>query len=333
MPLVSVIIPVYNGEKTIQETLESVLSQTLSDFELLVINDGSQDSTLERVSIVKDSRIKVFSYANAGLAASRNRGLKLASTDYISFIDADDLWTPDKLKSQYQALQNNPQAAVAYSWTDYIDDSSQFLRRGSHITVNGDAYAKLLVIDFLENGSNALIRKQALIDVGGFDESLPAAEDWDIFLKLAAYYPFAAVSSPQILYRLSGNSMSANVVRQEAACVAVLNRAFSQAPESLQYLKQHSFGNLYKYLTAKILEGYPDRQRGFAASRLFWNCIRQDPSLLSSRVTLKVLVKIAAMTALPSPLSQILMTKTKKLFNTNTLLGLMQVEGKELSCH
>jgi glycosyltransferase involved in cell wall biosynthesis len=333
MPLVSVVVPVYNGEKTIQETVESVLSQTLSDLELLVINDGSQDSTLERVSSFQDSRIKVFSYANAGLAASRNRGLKLASSDYISFIDADDLWTLDKLESQYQALQKNPQAAVAYSWTDYIDDSSQFLRRGSHITVNGNVYAKLLIIDFLENGSNALIRKQALIDVGGFDESLPAAEDWDIFLKLAAYYPFVTVSSPQILYRLSSNSMSANVVRQEAACVTVLNRAFTQAPESLQYLKRYSFGNLYKYLTAKILEGYPDRQRGLAASRLFWNCIQQDPSLLSARVTLKVLVKIAAMTVLPSPLSQILLAKTKKVFNTNTLLGLMHIEDRELSCH
>lgn len=325
MPLISVVVPVYNGEKTIKETLESVLNQTLSDFELIVINDGSQDSTLEFVSSLKDLRIKVFSYPNAGLAASRNRGLKLASSDYISFIDADDIWTAEKLETQYKALQENPQAAVAYSWTDYIDDSSQFLRQGSHITVNGNVYAKLLVIDFLENGSNALIRKQTLIEVGGFDESLPAAEDWDIFLKLAAQYLFIAVPSTQILYRISVNSMSANVVRQEAACVKVLNRAFTQAPESLQYLKRYSFGNLYKYLTAKILEGYPNPQRGLTASRLFWNCIQQDPTLISARVTLKILFKIAAMTVLPSQLAQTLLTKQQKLFNTNTLLGLLQI--------
>ncbi|MEW6497413.1 MAG: glycosyltransferase [Cyanobacteriota bacterium] len=326
MPLISVVVPVYNGEKTIKETLESVLNQTLSDFELLVINDGSQDSTLEIISTIKDSRIQVFSYPNAGLAASRNRGITHAASDYISFIDADDLWTPDKLELQFKALQENPQAAVVYSWTDYIDDSSQYLRRGSHITANGDVYAKLLVIDFLENGSNALIRKQALIDVGSFDESLPAAEDWDIFLKLAAHYLFVAVPAPQILYRLSSNSMSANVVRQEAACVKVLNRAFTQAPESLQYLKRYSFGNLYKYLTAKILEGYPNRQRGWIASRLFWNCILKDSSLFSARVTFKILLKIATMAVLPSPMAQALLTQNQKAFNTNTLLGLLKVE-------
>ncbi|HEY9673425.1 MAG TPA: glycosyltransferase [Waterburya sp.] len=326
MPLISVIIPVYNGEKSIKETLDSILHQTISDLEILIINDGSQDSTIEIVTSVQDPRIQIFSYPNAGLAASRNRGIKLASTDYISFIDADDLWTPDKLEAQYKALQENPQAAVAYSWTDYIDDSSQFLRRGSHITVQGDAQAKLLVMDFLENGSNALIRKQALIDVGGFDELLPAAEDWDIFLKLAAKYSFVAVPSSQILYRISANSMSANVVRQEAACLKVLDRAFTQAPESLQCLKRHSFGNLYKYLTAKALDGYPDRQRGLTAGRLFWNSIQQDPSLLSARVTVKVLLKIAAMVLLPPAIAQTWLIKNQKLTNTNTLLGLLQFD-------
>lgn len=326
MPLISVVIPVYNGEKTIKETLDSILHQTVSDLEILIINDGSQDSTLEIVTSIQDPRIQIFSYPNAGLAASRNRGIKLASTDYISFIDADDLWTADKLEAQYEALQSNPQVAVAYSWTDYIDDSSQFLRRGSHITVNGNAHAKLLVIDFLENGSNALIRKQALIDVGGFDESLPAAEDWDIFLKLAAKYSFVAVPSPQILYRISANSMSANVVRQEAACLKVLDRAFNQAPKSLQYLKRYSLGNLYKYLTAKALDGYPDWQQGLTAARLFWNSIQQDLSLLLARVTVKVLLKIVAMVLLPPPIAQALMKKNQKLTHTNTLLGLLKID-------
>src|SRR3712207_3352824 len=114
MPLISVIIPVYNGEKTIQETIESVLNQTFPSFELIVINDGSHDSTLDIVSSIKDPRIKVFSYPNAGLSASRNRGISVACGEYVSFIDADDLWTPDKLEAQYKALQANPQAAVAY---------------------------------------------------------------------------------------------------------------------------------------------------------------------------------------------------------------------------
>lgn len=188
MPLISVVIPVFNGEKTIKETIYSLLKQTFTDFELIIINDGCQDLTVEVISSIQDSRIQVYSYPNAGLAASRNRGINHATGEYITFIDADDLWTPDKLESQFNALKNHPEAAVAYSWTDYIDQSSQFLRRGSHITLNGNIYPHLLVLDFLENGSNPLIRSQAFVEVGYFDESLKAAEDWDMLLRLASHY-------------------------------------------------------------------------------------------------------------------------------------------------
>ncbi|WP_329607065.1 glycosyltransferase family A protein [Planktothrix agardhii] len=103
MPLISVIIPAYNAEKTIQETIYSVLKQTWQDFELIVINDGSQDATLEVLSSIQDPRLRILSYSNAGLASSRNRGITEATGEYISFMDADDLWTPDKLEAQFQA--------------------------------------------------------------------------------------------------------------------------------------------------------------------------------------------------------------------------------------
>ena len=299
MSLISVIIPVYNGEKTIRETIESVLTQTFRDFELIILNDGSQDSTLDIVSSIQDSRLKVFSYPNAGLATSRNRGTFHAVGEYISFIDADDLWTPDKLETQLKALQDNPEAAVAYSWTNYIDESGQFLRRGGYLTANGDVYAKLLVVDFLENGSNPLIRRQALIQVGGFDESLPAAEDWDILLRLAAQYSFVAVPYPQILYRVSANSMSAHVVRQETACLKVLERAFNQAPESLQYLKKYSIANLYRYLSFKVLDAYADRKRGLIAARFLWQLITNDLASLKQYSTWQVLFRVAVWVLLP----------------------------------
>jgi glycosyltransferase involved in cell wall biosynthesis len=326
MPLISVIIPVYNGEKTIQETIASVLSQTFRDLELIVINDGSQDSTLDVIDRIQDSRLKVFSYPNAGQAASRNRGIARACGEYLSFIDADDLWTPDKLEAQLQALQDNPQAAVAYSWTKCIDESGQFSRRGSHISLNGDVYGKLLLIDFIENGSNPLIRTQALVEVGSFDESMVPSEDRDMWFRLAARYDFVAVPSPQILYRQSANSESANVLRMEAASLRVIERAFTQAPESLQHLKKPSLANIYKGLTFKTLEGPPERQRGLTAARLLWHCVQNDPGLLRSRVILKVLFKIAAMTLLPSQQAQAVLSRAKGLANTTTLLGYLQLD-------
>jgi glycosyltransferase involved in cell wall biosynthesis len=314
MPLISVVIPVYNNETTIQETIESVLSQSFSDLELIVINDGSQDSTLKIVSSILDPRLKVFSYPNAGLAATRNRGVSHASGEYISFIDADDLWTADKLEAQFKALQANPQAAVAYSWTDWIDESGQFLRPGGHISVNGDVFATLLVRDFVESGSNPLIRAEALAEVGGFDESLPAVEDWDMWLRLAAGYEFVCVPSPQILYRVSSSSMSSNVWKMEAGSLQVIERAFAVAPESLQHLKREVLGSRYKYLTFKAVEGTPERKKGLAAVRFLWQMVRYDRSmLLRSQILAIVLVKIAIATLLPSQLSQALLKAAKNL--------------------
>jgi len=315
MPLISVIIPVYNSEKTLQETLESVLNQTFSDFEVIVINDGSPDGSLDVISSIQDSRIKVFSYPNSGLSASRNRGLSHACGEFIAFIDADDLWTPDKLEAQLKALQANPQAGVAYSWTAYIDESGQFLRSGNRIAVTGDVYGKLLVRNFLENGSNALIRKQALDAVGGFDQALCSAEDWDIVLRLASRYHFVAVPAAQILYRVSATSMSSNVLTMEAASLQVIERAFNQAPESLQHLKKYSLSTLYMYLTFKTLEAPSGRQNGLAAARYLWNAIKNEPSLLQRRQTLlKALFKITAVVLLPHQQSQALVTTAESLF-------------------
>jgi glycosyltransferase involved in cell wall biosynthesis len=326
MSLISVIIPVYNGEGTIQETIKSVLNQTLSTLELLVINDGSQDSTFEIVSSIKDPRLTIFSYPNTGLAATRNRGISLASGDYISFIDADDLWTPDKLEAQFNALQENPQAAVAYSWTDWIDESSELLGRGVYNTQQGEVFAKLLLNDFVANGSNPLIRRQALTEVGGFDESLSAAEDWDMWLRLAARYEFVAVPSAQILYRVSANSMSFDVWGMEVSSLKVIEKALAQAPQPLKSLKRKSLGNRYKYLTFKALEGHPERKKGLVGVKFLWRSIRNDPSLLRARVIWKVLFRIAVMTLLPPELAQAAIAKFKPLSNTATLLGYMQLD-------
>lgn len=330
MPLISVIIPVCNGEKTIQETIRSVLNQTFKNFELLVINDGSTDATLDIVNNINDSRIQVFSHSNAGSNPTRNKGIDQAMGEYISFIDADDLWTVDKLESQWKVLQANPEAAVAYSWSDYIDQSSQFLRRGSHISATGNVYQHLLLSNFLENGSNPLIRKQALIEVGGFDESLTHAEDWDMWLRLAKQYHFVVVSSPQVLYRVSPNSSSFNISKLESGCLQVINQAFIHAPTSL-HLKRYSLANLYKYLTSKALESSVERSNGVAAARFIWQAIINDPLLLRAPVLVKVLLKIALIAFLPSPIAQVLLTKMGKLSNVQALQGYLHLDPSTIN--
>ena len=281
---ISVIVPVFNGELTIQETINSILNQTFENIEVIISNDGSTDSTLEIVSNISDSRIKILSYPNAGVSASRNRGISQAKGEYISFMDADDLWTPDKLELQWQALQDNPQAAVAYSWTDYIDESSKFLKSGRRIKVNGDAFSKLLVTNFLENGSNPLISKKALEKVGGFDELLPVAEDKDMWLRLAANYEFVCVEKPQILYRSSMNSLSSNLKNMEATSLKVIERAFSYPKAyQFQHLKKQTISEFYKYLTFKAIEAKPRKGRTVTTIYFLWNYIKNNPTAVKDK--------------------------------------------------
>ncbi|PMB32531.1 glycosyl transferase family A [Fischerella thermalis CCMEE 5319] len=312
MSLISIVIPTYNSEKTIRHTIESVLQQTFSDFELIIINDGSTDSTLKVVSQFQDSRIKVFSFDNAGGNVSRNRGLKQAIGEFVSFLDADDLWTPDKLESQLNALKENPQAVVAYSWTDYIDEQGKFLLSGTHITANGNVYEKLLISNFLENGSNPLIRREVLVELGGFDESLTAAQDWDMWLRLAQNFNFIAVPHVQILYRISANSLSTNLARQEKASLQVLNKACSTNTQDLSHLRRKSLTNLYKYLTCKALQQPFNRKKGLAAARFLWKYIFNDSSRFNhTNLILKLLFKITLIIIFPSTLSTSLLTRIK----------------------
>jgi glycosyltransferase involved in cell wall biosynthesis len=113
MALISVIIPVYNAEKTILQTINSVLNQTFSDFELIIINDGSTDNTLKRLEEIQDKRLCVYSIENKGVSAARNRGIEESKSPYISFIDADDVWAPRKLEMQLEKLEKNTHAGVA----------------------------------------------------------------------------------------------------------------------------------------------------------------------------------------------------------------------------
>lgn len=312
MPKISVIIPAYNCAKTINKTIESVLNQSFTDFELLVINDGSTDSTLDIVSKIEDCRIKFFSYKNAGGNVSRNRGINYATGEFISFLDADDIWTPDKLATQLQAIDKNPTTKVAYSWTDYIDENGKFVCSGTHISHQGYVYEQLLVKNFLENGSNPLICKDALHRCGGFDESLVAGQDWDMWLRLAREFNFVAVPEVQILYRISASSLSCNLARQEKACLQVLNKAYSTSPESLQHLKAYSFANLYKYLTWKALQNPLNRQKGLAGALFLWKYFKNDSSRLKSiNLTLILLLKIVVIFMLPSGLSTALLTSMK----------------------
>ena len=319
---ISVIIPVYNGEKTIKETILSVLNQSFTNFDLIIINSNSTDKTISIISQIQDERIKVFSYPKANPGVNRNRGINHATGDYITFLDADDLWTNNKLAAQYKALQENPQAGVAFSWTNCIDENGKFLRKTSHVNWNGDVYSKLLLDDFIGTGSNVMIRREVLMKAGDFYEKLTNAHDTDMLLKLSAITNFVCVPEAQILYRISLNSWSSNVLGLEKSNLEIIQRAFNrEKAKSLQHLKPIAIANLYKYLCYKVLAAPPGKQQSAVAARFLFTAIKTDISLLFKPIIFKATIKLIAMVILPSNWTNVILKKLPRLSNTSTFLG------------
>jgi glycosyltransferase involved in cell wall biosynthesis len=269
------------------------LNQTFSDLEIIVINDGSTDGTVEVLKNITDERLKVFSYENSRASGARNHGIAHATGDYISFLDADDLWTTDKLELQLAALNSHPEAGVAYSWTYTINEKGELLKP-LEATHEGNVYPELLAVNFLSSGSNPLILRAAIESVGGFDTRLRSAEDWDYWLRLAHKWSFVLVPKYQILYRRSETSKSFKLKVIREACVTVLDKAMKVAPPELQYLRNHSLSNICRYNVELYLDSINNNSTvdiRYVIGNL-WDYIRYKPDTLKDIYTYKLIIKI-----------------------------------------
>jgi glycosyltransferase involved in cell wall biosynthesis len=293
MPTISVIIPAYNAENTILATIKSVLKQTFSDFEIIVINDGSTDKTLEIVQSIQDDRLNIFSYENSGASSARNRGITHATGNYISFLDADDLWTPDKLELQLAALQAHPEAAVAYSWTYVVNAQGELLRTIEHI-YEGNVYGEMLLRSFLTCGSNPLIKREAIESVGEFDITLKSGDDWDYWLRLAYKWNFVVVPKYQIFYLRSVTSKSFKLKIIRDSALGILDKAIKLAPPELQYLKNISLSNIYGYNVQLYLDSLSFNSSVDIKYVLgnWYNHVLYNPKTLKDIGTYKLLIKI-----------------------------------------
>ena len=194
-PRFTVVIPAYNSMATIDQTVFSVLAQTASDLELIVVDDGSADGTPERLAELAraDSRLIVIEQANAGTAAARNAGAARARGQYLSFLDHDDLWLPSYLRAMSAALDAHPRAGFAFTDAWILDDRYGRIQRRTSFEwyddIPEDPRAEDLLLRLIEVNfimSSVTLRPQAFHAVGGFDPAIRGADDWDLWLRLAA---------------------------------------------------------------------------------------------------------------------------------------------------
>jgi len=210
MPKVTVLMSVFNGERYLREAMESILSQTFEDFEFLIINDGSTDRSREILLSYADSRIHlVDNEQNRGLTWSLNRGLRLATGQFVARQDADDISQPDRLSRQVEFLEKNTEVALLGSWYEKMDAEGNLIGKrklpGDNIAIR---WSLLFYCPFVH--SAVMFRKQAVLErVGFYNEALAYSSDYDLWYRIASCMQVANLDEYLVKYRVAPESMTA----------------------------------------------------------------------------------------------------------------------------
>lgn len=217
-PLVSVIVPVYNSEKTIIETLTSIFSQDYGNIEIIVINDGSTDRTKEILEQHKD-KLKIIDQTNSGAAVARTRGIKQAQGKYIAFIDADDLWVPWKIRTQVGYIEQHQEIGMVFNKWILLNDASDTLPTAPQDSIalncieeenSGWLYTRLLM-ECVVHTSSVLIAKRICDEVGEFDPSLRLGEDYDYWLRVSQVTQIMKLKSVLSAYRIHADNITKKI--------------------------------------------------------------------------------------------------------------------------
>jgi glycosyltransferase involved in cell wall biosynthesis len=296
MPKISVIIPAYNAMTYLPETMATVLKQTYTDFEVVVVNDGSTDNIEEWINQVGDRRVNLISQTNKGLAAARNEGIAYSQAEYLAFLDADDLWESTKLAKQVQVLDSYPEVGLVYTWVTYIDEQRNSTGRVGVINsqYEGKVWQKLTKGNLVECGSVAMVRRDCFKQCGVFDGDLGSfVEDWDMWLRIAKIYPFKVVKEPLVYYRQVASSASRNWEEMAKSYQVVLEKAFSTAAWEDLSLRNRSYGTANLVLGWKALQSQAQNYQ--QASYFRSQALRHDPWLFFSKEYFRLSIAIAIM--------------------------------------
>ncbi len=229
--LVSVVIPAYNAARFLPEAVESVLSQTYGNIEVLVVDDGSTDETGSVVEpFSADKRFRYHFKENGGPSSARNAGVHLAKGSHIAFMDGDDVWYPHKLETQMPLFDQHPSPGVVFSDRHLIDERGRPMSGCPWTPYRGPKlYERLLVENFVPT-SSAVVAAEVFQSVGFFDESQLLSEDCDFWLRASVCYTFDFVSEPLEAHRKWSMQATANKVAMAEAGLAVRRRFLERNP-------------------------------------------------------------------------------------------------------
>ncbi|MBX9924989.1 MAG: glycosyltransferase [Hyphomicrobiaceae bacterium] len=288
MTFVSVVIPLYETERYIAHAINSVLAQTYTDFEIVVVDDGSKDGGPAIARSYSDPRIRVVSQANRGLAGARNTGIREARGRYIALLDADDAWQPEKLETLVAALERDSGAGIAFCASRFIDDDGNPLglyQRPQRLKFEA---ADVFCRNPVGNGSVPVIRREALDAIAfydaryervcWFDESFRQSEDIECWTRLAALtaWRFVYVDAALTDYRVNSSGLSANTARQLETWRRFRSKVAGYAPDLERHHGALAEAYQLRYLARRAVRG----NAGRAALRMSLQAIATSPRIL-----------------------------------------------------
>ena len=305
MPHVSIVVPAYNTLKTLPETIASLLDQTYTDIEVIVVDDGSTDGTAAWVRAHPDHRVRLFRQINRGLSGARNGGIITARGDLIGFCDGDDLWEPEKLEKHVAFLAEHPEIGVSYSASLLVDEQNQSLNIIQAPRTTDIAAHHILLRNPVGNGSSPVIRAETLRDIAYrpagetrdwyFDENLRQSEDIDCWVRIAltTKWGFGGLSEPLTRYRIVAGGLSANLDKQFATWSQMAAKVQMIAPPFAKRWIPAAQAYQLRYLARRAIS----LGDGATAARLQMQAFKASwhPMIWEPRKTLTTLAATAVM--------------------------------------
>ena len=246
---VSVIIPTYNRARVLKRSIQSVLDQTYQDFEIIVVDDGSNDNTKDVVNSFNNDKIRYIRHEeNRGPGAARNTGIELAESDYIAFQDSDDEWLQWKLEKQMQCFEaSSPQVGVVYTGLWRVRGNKKFYIPSHRIAKKeGDIYNIICKGNFVDL-PGTVVKKECFRKAGMFDEGLPQFEDWELWIRISRYYQFKYLNEPLIMsYHTPGSVNEQGFLAEAEATRLILEKHIEEFERDKKLLAQYRYviGNL-----------------------------------------------------------------------------------------
>jgi hypothetical protein len=274
-PLVSILVPAYNAEATLAQTLRSALASSYSNLEIIIVDDGSTDTTpaIAETFARGDGRVRVFGQQHGGVSAALNFGLGRVRGDFVARLDADDLWHPSKLGKQVGLLSADSSLALVYTFIRYVDETGLIVRDAPPQKLSRSAHCQCLYEGIVGGGSSVVLRRSVLDGLGGYDEHLGVWEDLLLHLQVAAVGAFAIIPEFLAGYRLRRGSSSARLEQSLANWRLARKKIETQFPQIPAFV--HRWSHARRLL--ELAEGFAIAARYATSAKLLAECLASDP--------------------------------------------------------